>query len=187
MSGAVETEVKIRVNDPDRMAERLREAGFTLSVARSFEANTLYDTSEGSLRAAGHILRLRHVAGRSIVTFKGQEQSGSHKTREEIETEVGSAAAAHTILDRLQLHPVFRYEKYRTEFKQGGDDSGVVTLDETPIGNFLELEGPGEWIDGNARRLGFGPADYVLDSYGKLYIADCERRGVQPSNMVFPS
>ena len=65
-------------------------------------------------------------------------------------------------------------------------EPGVVTVDETPIGNFLELEGPAEWIDAKAAALGFTPSDYILESYGRLYLADCERRGVEPSNMVFP-
>ncbi|MBV9156122.1 MAG: adenylate cyclase, partial [Acidobacteriaceae bacterium] len=64
---------------------------------------------------------------------------------------------------------------------------GVVTLDETPIGTFLELEGPGDWIDETAKQLGFSRADYIVDSYGRLYLADCERRGVQPTNMTFAS
>ena len=39
----------------------------------------------------------------------------------------------------------FKYEKYRTEFADAA--GGTVTFDETPIGNFLELEGSGAWID----------------------------------------
>jgi adenylate cyclase, class 2 len=72
-------------------------------------------------------------------------------------------------------------------FARSRNGAAVVTLDETPIGDFLELEGPGEWIDDTAKRLGFSRQDYVLDSYARLYVADCERRGVEPSHMVFAS
>jgi adenylate cyclase class 2 len=92
----------------------------------------------------------------------------------------------HQILTSIGFKASFRYEKYRTEFRLGGL-AGVVTVDETPIGVFLELEGPGDWIDETAKGLGFSPEDYILESYGRLYVADCERRGIEPTNMVFPS
>jgi adenylate cyclase, class 2 len=187
MSGAVETEVKIRVPDLAAVEDRLKAAGFLLHVPRAFEANTLYDTPGQSLRMAGCILRLREVAGRHLLTFKGQEKNGPYKSREEVETTLGSSEAMHTVLAHLGYHPVFRYEKYRAEFKVSADAPGVVTLDHTPIGDFIELEGPSEWIDATARQLGYSPSDYLLHSYGKLYITDCERRRVEPTHMVFSS
>jgi adenylate cyclase class 2 len=56
---------------------------------------------------------------------------------------------------------------------------------ETPIGVYLELEGAPRWIDATARRLGFKRADYITDSYGRLYFVWCEQRGVHPTHMVF--
>jgi len=60
-----------------------------------------------------------------------------------------------------------------------------VLLDETPIGNFLELEGSPRWIDRTARRLGFSPKDYINRSYGYLYLAWCRERRIRPKDMVF--
>ena len=62
----------------------------------------------------------------------------------------------------------------------------TLVLDETPIGTFVELEGPGSAIDQAARALGFSPRDYVLKNYLVLYVDDCKRRNLQPSNMLFP-
>jgi adenylate cyclase, class 2 len=90
------------------------------------------------------------------------------------------------ILNRLGYQNVFKYEKYRTEFRRVGEEGSAV-LDETPIGNYLELEGPGEWIDAVAAQLGFTSSDYILDSYGRLYQKWCDRKGVQPKDMVFSS
>ena len=42
-------------------------------------------------------------------------------------------------------------------------------VDETPIGNYAELEGPAAWIDHAAARLGVDPADYITLSYGRLF------------------
>ena len=88
------------------------------------------------------------------------------------------------ILSRLGLKAGFRYEKYRTEFKRAGE-KGVATLDETPIGVYLELEGAPSWIDRTAKRMGFQESDYILTSYYGLYVAYCRDQGFAPTNMTF--
>jgi adenylate cyclase, class 2 len=187
VTGGTETEVKIRLANAVGITERLQAAGFTESIPRQFEANTLFDTNDGRVAQNGMLLRLRQVGGKALITWKGQGAPGAYKSRPELETTIGSAETLRQIFGQLGYQPTFRYEKYRTEFKRRGNEEGTVTVDETPIGNFLELEGPGAWIDATAATLGFSPADYVLDSYGRLYLADCERRGVEPGHMVFPS
>jgi adenylate cyclase, class 2 len=187
MKNATETEVKIRLSNSSAISERLHSAGFTQSVPRLFESNTLYDTPDHSLAQKGMLLRLRQAAGKGVITWKGRGDPGPYKSRPELETTVGSVETLGQILADLGFQPLFRYEKWRTEFVHPQNGQGVVTLDETPIGDFLELEGPGEWIDDTAKLLGFSPQDYVLDSYARLYVADCERRGVQPTHMVFAS
>ncbi len=181
-----ETEVKIRVPHLQSVLQRLRSTGFRESVPRQFEANTLYDTPENRLRQEGTLLRLRQIGDHGVITWKGVGAPGPYKSRPELETSVGSVQTLGEILTNIGFQPSFRYEKYRTELRSE-DAIGVVTVDETPIGVFLELEGPGDWIDRTAARLGFSPEDYVLESYGRLYVADCERRGVKPSHMVFES
>jgi adenylate cyclase class 2 len=185
MTGLIETEVKIAVRQPDAIRDLLRSRGFNQAVARRFEANTLYDTPESRLRSSSMLLRVREVGEDCILTWKGPGKAGAHKTRPEVETSAGSADKLGRILTEIGFQPTFRYEKFRTEYKTSADAAGVVTLDETPIGTFLELEGPGDWIDGTAAALGFSPDDYILESYGRLYISDCQRRGVEPGNMVF--
>jgi adenylate cyclase, class 2 len=184
MQGPLETEVKIRAADTVELCRRIEALGFQISQPREFESNTLYDTPERSLLSSGTLLRLRESGGRYVITWKGQYQPGPHKTRPEVETSVGSLETLAHILENLGYGPVFRYEKYRREYKAEGQP-GVITVDETPIGNFLELEGQGSWIDETAGRLGLGPADYVLESYARLYFKDCEQRGAPPANMVF--
>jgi adenylate cyclase class 2 len=130
------------------------------------------------------LLRLREVGDKSVITWKGPSIPGPHKNRPEIEMTLGSAETMARIFHQLGYEPAFRYEKFRTEFIRPGSP-GVVTFDETPIGDFLELEGPAEWIDQTAEQLGFRRNEYILDSYGTLYVADCQRRGVQPTHMVF--
>lgn len=186
MTAPTETEVKIRLSDRARAIDRIRAAGFHESVPRMFEANTLYDTPDKHLRQSEMLLRLRQAGNKSVITWKGPGVPGRYKSRTEIETTLGSTETMAQIFHHLGYEPSFRYEKFRTEFTRG-DAPGVITIDETPIGDFLELEGAGDWIDQTAAQLGFSPEQYILDSYGTLYIADCERRGVLPTHMVFAS
>lgn len=183
-----ETEVKIRISDLSQALDGLQRSGFRLRIPRQFESNTLYDTPDQSLRRGENILRLRESGEHSKITWKGPSEHSRFKVRPELETSVASQETMRQILEHLGYFPVFRYEKFRTEYVEPAHpDAGVVTIDETPIGNFLELEGPGDWIDQKAQQLGFSAADYVLESYGKLYLAHCRQRGVEPTHMVFAS
>ena len=186
MKSPTETEVKLRISDRTDARRRIEDSGFTVSAPRLFESNTVYDTADLTLRRHEMILRLRDAGDSRVITWKGPYQSGPYKSRAELETTLGSVETMHQILAQLGYRPSFRYEKYRTEFSAPAAP-GVVTLDETPIGDFLELEGPGAWIDETALRLGFSRNDYILESYGRLYVADCKRRGVEPADMVFAS
>ncbi len=60
-----------------------------------------------------------------------------------------------------------------------------MVFDETPLGNFLELEGPRQWIDAAANQLGFRREDYITASYVALFFAKCEAEGKKPQNLVF--
>ena len=184
----VETEIKIRVGDVEEIESRLRVRGFEESVSRSFENNTVWDTPERMLKSTGEIVRLRETHGIHVLTYKGKAETSKYKSREELESELTSTQAIERILSRLGLQPMFRYEKYRTEYRRPhatGPGDGVVTVDETPIGNFIELEGPPEWIDATAGELGFQESDFSTRSYGALYLEHCDAHGVQPSHMVF--
>jgi adenylate cyclase class 2 len=183
-AAATETEVKIRVTDPNTVAERLAAAGFEVSKPRVFEANTIYDEPGRTLKARGCLLRIREVDSRGILTFKGPAERGKHKSREELETGFDDPAMGARILERLGFQRAFRYEKYRTEYQRKGEN-GVVTLDETPIGWFVELEGTPAWIDRTAVALTWSEADYLTDSYGSLYLQHCTIHLLQPADMVF--
>ena len=176
-------EQQLHVADAATARRLLRRAGFRVGRRRVFEDNILFDTAELALRATQRLLRVREAGGMATLTFKGPPAVGRHKSREELELEVSAAPAMAAILDRLGFRPVFRYEKYRTEFRKPGS-AGVATVDETPVGVYLELEGAPRWIDRTARALGFGDADYITASYGRLYLEWCGRNGVVPGDML---
>jgi adenylate cyclase, class 2 len=182
--GTHETEIKLVVANVQTGRRLLRAAGFRVFRRRTFESNVVFDTPSQVLRKKRTLLRVREAGAHAILTFKGVPIAGKHKSREELETEVVSARTLTLILDRLGFQPAFRYEKYRTEYRAPGG-SGIATLDETPIGAYLELEGSPRWIDRMAKKLGFSESDYITLSYSTLYIKWCEARRITPSFMTF--
>jgi adenylate cyclase, class 2 len=114
---------------------------------------------------------------------------GNHKVREEIELEVGDAKALGTIFAGLGMRESFHYEKYRTTFRMPESNRWakglLIELDETPIGTFVELEGPSLAIDRAAKLLEYSKDEYVLTNYLRLHAEECMRRGEKVGDMVF--
>ncbi len=190
MRHASETEVKLQVRDAKRLKRRLRALGFRRVVPRHFERNILFDFEDLRLRKARCLLRLRFAKQKGILTFKTAPRSSPrYKIRGEIETEVRNGRRMKEILGKLGLCEVFRYEKYRTVFAQPNRSkkhaSPTLVYDETPIGEYLELEGPERWIDAVARKLGYDRSAYITASYGTLYRRKCAEQGREPGKMTF--
>jgi adenylate cyclase class 2 len=182
----VETEIKFRVDDLAALTGRLQAAGFELQTPRSFESNVLYDTPTRQMRARTEILRIRTYAGRCLLTHKRLPDHGpgedTHKHRIETETEVSDGEALAQVFRSLGLVPAFRYEKWRTEWQDG---QGHCVVDETPIGDFAELEGSPAWIDQAAERIGIAKASYITLSYGRLFDQWRQRHGSSAQDLTF--
>jgi adenylate cyclase, class 2 len=183
-------------------------------TSRVHEWNVLFDTHAQDIASRGQLLRIRTetpgqgtrkgrgaAERRVLLTFKRPPAADDnaardisrlqrHKVREEFELEVGDANALETIFEALGMRGWFRYEKFRTTFRlpatKAWSKGLLIELDETPIGTFLELEGPPNAIDRAAGELGFSKRDYIVLNYLTLYLEECQRRGETPSHMVFP-
>jgi len=182
----VETEIKFRVNDPAALSRQLQIARFHLETPRSFESNVLYDTPDRRMRNRTEILRIRNYAGRCLLTHKRLPDAGPgedrHKHRIETETDVSDGNALAQVFLSLGLVAAFRYEKWRTEWSDG---EGHCVVDETPIGNFAELEGPAEWIDRIAEQLGVDAEHYITLSYGRLFDQWRQQQGSLAQDLTF--
>jgi adenylate cyclase class 2 len=181
----VETEVKISVASAPPVRAKLRRLGFRIRAARVLEQNTVLDDSQGSLRAGGLLLRVRRAGKKVVCTYKGPESEGRHKSREEREFEASNYEETIALFGGIGFRQSFYYEKFRTEFERPGE-RGHITLDETPIGVFLELEGPPRWIDRTAKELGFAPESWITRSYAFLYTQWQTEMGGDPAAMRFP-
>ncbi len=186
---SAEIELKFPVADADALQSRLPSLGFRLETPRTFETNTLYDTSDRMLRDSHQILRLRHYGEVCTVTHKRHPDDEDpaqvdlhYKVRIETETTVDDGTALAEIFTRIGYGPMFRYDKFRTEWSQG---RAHLVIDETPIGTFAELEGPIDWIDKTIAALGIDPAVCSTESYGRLFLGWKERTGSAAENLTW--
>lgn len=164
----IEIEVKIRIQDLKAVRERILGLGAVIARDRHLETNTLYDFAAGDLRAGRRALRLRATGKRATLTFKGEpRKSRSFKVREEFETQVRDPKELRRILKALGLRETFAYTKRRTVFRKS---RLTVCIDETSVGNFLELEGERHEITRFARSLGFGRTDFITSSYIEMIV-----------------
>lgn len=186
---AAEIELKFPVDDPSAFVRKLESLGFHLDTPRTFESNTLYDTEDRGLRSQRQILRLRQYGDRWILTHKrqpvGDTTPSRYKVRLETETAVEDGKAMDVLLQQIGYNPVFRYEKYRTEWSDSTSHNSHLVLDETAIGTFVELEGPPEWIDQTLTRLNVSISDCMTESYGKLFLLWKERTGSPAEHLTF--
>jgi adenylate cyclase class 2 len=166
MASHKEIEIKFRVDNVRALNRRLRDSGFRMVTRRTHEINTLYDLPGQPLRKRGDLLRLRKYGTEWVLTHKAKGKEGRHKTRVETETRIDDGAKMEAILRALGFSPTFRYEKLRAEWTDG---KGHVVVDETPIGNFGEIEGPSRWIDRTAQLLQIRPSDYITATYTELF------------------
>jgi len=163
----LEIEVKIQIKNPKEMAHKIVEQGAQLVRERYFEENSLYDFSDLTLTKKQQAFRLRKIKKKAYLTFKGSPQkSRQFKIREEYETEVKNVNQIKKIIKSLGLVPKFQYDKFRTVFKK---KKLIICLDETPVGNFIELEGEQSHIVRFASSLGFSRTDFLKKSYIDLY------------------
>ena len=183
---APEIELKFSVADIRVLRTTAETLGFKLVTERTFESNILYDSPDRQLRNRKQILRLRHYGNRCTVTHKRQEAGGDgdvrYKTRIETESLVEDCDALAEIFTQLGYGPVFRYEKFRTEWDL---EEGHLVLDETPIGIWAELEGPPAWIDTMLEKLCIAPELRTTESYGKLFLRWKEETGSAAENLIF--
>jgi adenylate cyclase class 2 len=178
----LEQEVKLEFESIEAARRSIAGTGARHVVSQRLIEDRLFDTDQQHLRKAGSALRVRRDGTRGFLTFKGPAQPGAVKSREEIETSVGDAGVTESILHALGFQCWFTSQKYREEYAL---DDAVVTVDWTPIGVFVEIEGTPEDIHRIAGQLGRSTADYRLESYPTLYDRWRRAHGVESTDMVF--
>ncbi len=133
-----EIEVKFLLKDYSALMQKISDLQLACSQERIHEFNLRYDLPDGSLVAKKQVLRLRKDT-QARLTFKGpgiMEQDVL--TRKEIEVVVSDFDATNRLLEALGYQMIMMYEKFRANYLM---DKLVLSVDETPLGLFIELEG----------------------------------------------
>ncbi|HZW93103.1 MAG TPA: class IV adenylate cyclase [Candidatus Eremiobacteraceae bacterium] len=182
MASTREIEIKFRVASIPALTRKLRKAGFRIVTPQTREMNTLYDLPGEVLRKRKELLRLRKYGSEWTLTHKAGKKTGRHSSRDELETSVPDGKRMDLILRALGYAPSFRYEKFRAEWT---DRKGQVVVDETPIGNFCEIEGEPRWIDATAKKLRVNAADYIMQNYAGLFLEWKARTRSAAKEMTF--
>lgn len=184
---AHEIEAKIRVGDGDAL-DALRQRLLALGAVDNgvaFERNWVFDDADGSLERRGALLRLRCLDGAAdgVLTVKRRIDGGEFKTREEVESSVGSVENVRRQCVLLGYGVVWIYEKRRRTLLL---PECVVALDECPeIGCFIEIEGGADRIREICAALGIDPARHIDNNYLGLWREHLDASGEAPRHMTF--
>ena len=182
MTDTIEREIKLPYSDPDTARRDVLAAGASPLRPRRLQRDYLLDRETETLQDRHCTLRVRVDGDRGFLTFKGPPEPGPMKVREELETTVGDGALLIELCARLGFHVWFRYQKFREEYQRG---ALVITIDESPIGTFVELEGAENDILRMAADLDRSPSEFVRDSYLALFRKHQAVHGLSASDMLF--
>lgn len=137
-----EIEAKFPVKDLSGFIAKLKSLGAELVLDDAYEHNILLDTPERELLKSSARLRLRDENGKFILTYKQtRKKENNISYRDEIETSVDDIENARLIFERLGYEVNFEYEKYRSTYRM---QDGLIMLDRTPLGSFIEIEAAGK-------------------------------------------
>jgi adenylate cyclase class 2 len=181
----LEIEVKFRVEDPEKIVEKLHGLG-AKKVDSGFESNIVFDKDgelpDSKLLDSRKLLRIRSYDGNADITFKKEVSREKFNVREENIVIIDSFDKGKKLLEALGFKPWWRYEKKRQTWEYDG--TGIL-VDEVPIGNFVEIEGPEDKIEEIAKKLGLDMKDSIKKSYLEVFSDYCKEQGIPFSDMVF--
>lgn len=175
-----EVEVKVRAS-----LEPVRDQLPRLDAhhhGRVRQVDTYYEHPQRSLADTDEALRIRRQQTPTddidaFLTYKGPLVETASKTREEVETSLGDAAAMDAALQALGFDPAAVVEKDREQYTI---DEYAISLDRVEdLGEFVEIEATGveseiDTLRSGARdllsRLGLDPDEHIRASYLELLL-----------------
>jgi len=173
-----EIEVKIKIEDVEDIKKRILKIKAELFKHRHLEVDEYFD-NRNKLKNTDQLLRLRDNC---ILTYKGpQKRKQEMKIREEIELLIDDGNKFKQILEKLGYIYVKRKEKYRESYILGRTQ---ITIDETPMGNYIEVEGSKETVPKIVKRLGFAEKDMINKTYTDIWEAYAKKNNLK-GDMIF--
>ncbi len=174
-----ESEVKIKIDNIDAIKAKLHEIRAEPYKKKALQTDVYFD-NKSKLKKTDQTLRLRD---NQILAYKGPAQKKQKlKIREEIEVMIDNGNYMKEILAKLGYIPTRTKEKYREGYIF---HLTQICIDETPMGNFIEIEGSKEGVYDVAKRLGFTEKNFITKSYTALWEEYAKEKDIK-GDMVFP-
>ena len=161
----LEVELKSVVDDLSLRREAVERAGAVLA----FEGRLVdrrYDTSDHSLHARDHVLRLRVYSGASMaraeLDWKGPtRREDGYKVREELEVHVGEHDALAAMLERLGYLVTMEIDRKIAQYDL---DGAMIRFERYPrMDDLVEVEGTPAQIERAVAALGLPRDGFTSD------------------------
>ena len=173
----IETEVKIKIDAVEPVKQRLLEIKAELYKKRALEQDVFFDNKR-KLEKSDQLLRLRDNI---LLTYKGPKTLKQMKVRQEIEVMIDNKNNLVQIFEKLGYIPSGKKEKYRESYVFG---MTKICVDETPMGNFIEIEGTKKSVITAAEKLGFSKKQFIAKTYNALWDEHAGKNKIK-GDMVF--
>ena len=175
---SVEVEIKLKIEDPEQLIEKLEGLGF-IKGEQLLESDTYFTSENHDFVKLGEALRVRQIRNvdtdeiSAVITYKGKKLDDRSMAREELELEIPDAEVGKTLLQRIGFYSVPVLGKKRWYFRRNEMTACVDQV--TGLGDYLELEiiveteaereGALQKIENMLLSLGYSMKDTTRHSY----------------------
>ena len=138
MSSPIEVEIKLRLDRPDEILQRLRETG-AIAIGSSKQEDTYLNAPHRDYAQTDEALRIRATSEGAQITYKGPKLKGMDaKAREEINLQISDPDQFIRLFSALGFTPTAQVNKIREEWAYKGTTISLDTV--TGLGTFVEIE-----------------------------------------------
>lgn len=184
MSNYIETEVKFKILDVDKIIEQLKALG-AKHINTEHQKTIRFDDQNKSLENKGIFIRVRSGKDNTL-TMKIKNKDlvkENFFVREELETTVGDINTVGSIIKILGFLDEFIMEKYRMNWNY---QDAKISIDEMPFGFFMEIESSNvETINLIADKLNLKGEDRFVVTYWDLFDEYKKANNINETNIVF--
>lgn len=166
MNDYIEKEIKVKVDNPAQIVNKLQSIGAEF-LGGALEKTIRFDTPNMDFEKAGKFIRCRSGFHNTITLKEKIKNSDPNvRARKETEFDIEDIEKMKYILESLGLTHTMTMEKYRQNWQL---DKVSITLDELCFGIFMEIEGEETEIENTCKLLGVNPNEKILVTYWELW------------------
>ncbi len=178
-----EIEVKYKLKDKKVVLDWLNQNAKEIKNRYMDRTYSLWDRIK-ALSRMGVFVRTRQEGSKHTFTIKTRDLKlvSRYAERTEYNLEIEDASRMAEMLRMIGLEDMRILEKYRTMWKY---KVCIIVIDETPIGDFIEIEGPKQNLEELIKILKL-KGKRITQAYWDVYRDYCRKKGIdEENNLVF--